>query len=169
MKKLILMVSLVFFCSLISAEGGKIIDAESGTNKSETTKVTDTTAATDEELLQALATDMDKYGLPEGIYQYDPLLLQLKTGIQNTETASTLYMTFGGIFIVGGVVLAFAAPDLVWAPYGAETNIPYGYFMAGLGGGFIIYDLLAVNPSISNQKKNLKKEFNDTYGEYLKD
>jgi hypothetical protein len=41
--------------------------------------------------------------------------------------------------------------------------------MAGLGGGFIIYDLLAVNPSISNQKKNLKKEFNDTYSEYLKD
>ena len=169
MKKISLLLITAFFCSMISAEGGKIIDTEAEKPGETAPNVTDTTVATDEELLEALATDMDKYGLPEGIYQYDPLLTQLKLAIQNTETVSTLYMTFGGIFVVGGVALAIGVPDLVWAPYGAETDIPYGYFLVGLGGGLVIYDLVAVNPSLSNQKKNIKKKFNETYEGYLKD
>ena len=64
-----------------------------------------------------------------------------------------------------GIILAVAAPNLVWAPYGAASGIPYGYFIAGVGAGVGLYAVIAIPPGIKKNEEALISTFKTKYPE----
>lgn len=118
------------------------------------------------EVLAALETPKDKYGVPSGLYPLDLQLDTYRSSIKSGEGNATLFGIIGGICVGGGIALAIGVPELVWAPYGGNTGIPYGYFVAGVGIGMVGYDLFGILPGISKNKKAILKLYGDKYGMY---
>jgi hypothetical protein len=117
------------------------------------------------ELEQALATEKDSYGIPQGIYSMDFELDELKRTIESQQSSMAI---LGGVSIglmVGGIIFALAAPQLVWAPFGAATTIQYGYFVTGLGAVFGLYAVIAIPPGIKKNKEALTSTFESKYPE----
>lgn len=117
----------------------------------------------DEEIKVAMESMPDKYDIPQDLYRLDKRLLIYKTTITSKKNSAG-WFGFGGLALAGlGVVLWQAAPNLVWAPYGNETEIPYGIFLVGLGGGFSIYSLVGILPSIPKAENSLREYYKTHY------
>jgi len=143
-----------------SAETPAIVDSE----KAEATEE----SAREEEsrIVSALRSSKDEYGIPVELYSMDAKLNRLKAAVKTAESDSLLYAITGGICVGGGILLGSAVPELVWAPYGNETSVPYGYMLAGVGGILLVMDLFIL-PSIEPNRAKLKETFESTYRKYL--
>jgi hypothetical protein len=116
-----------------------------------------------DELRKALNSPKDRYGIPGGIYGIDSVMKAYKKTLDSKENQSAFAFWSGVAFLPIGYYLADAVPDLVWAPYGAVTGIPYGYFVMGVGAGFIIWDLVGISPEINKLKQKMVKIFASSY------
>jgi hypothetical protein len=124
------------------------------------------TSTLDDATIASLDTPKDKYGIPTGLYAFDVELTNYRTVVKAGEGNATLIGVLGGICIGGGGAPALPAPDLVWAPYGAATNIPYGDFAVGVGVVVVGYDLFSVVPGIDKNKKAMATLYAERYGAY---
>jgi hypothetical protein len=114
-------------------------------------------------LSRAQASAKDRFGIPEDIYGINAALKAYKDKIENEEVSSAFVFWSGVGLIPLGYILAQTMPQLVWAPYGVATGIPYGYFAMGAGGAFIIWDLALIGPGIDKMKAAMTKFYNDSY------
>lgn len=116
-----------------------------------------------DQLSNAMSTPKDSYGLPNGIYALDPTLASFRDLVQQKQAGSNI-LFWGGLGCLPlGYLLAQAVPELVWAPYGTTTDIPYGYFVMAAGGVLVIWDLIGVAPAVQKLKEQLLKAFAESY------
>ena len=152
MKKTIMLL-LIILCS-----GSFVVFGESESIESDATQ--------DAEIVSALQTEPDQYGIPTGIYDIDKSLSLLKVTLQKQRN-SALGFGLGGVALVGaGLIVGIAFPELVWAPYSLETSIPWGYAIAGFGAGFSLYTIIALIPSVNKTKDRLIETYESNYGVY---
>ena len=166
--KIILILPFLLLFSLVSLSGQqtvstnkqKLTNTETVTTSSNTNKLQNLTA----DVLAALKSKPDKYGIPNELYKYDFTLSQYRDDVQMSENSTTTSGVIGGTLVVGGVILAVAVPDFVWAPYGQVTGIPYGYFVTAVGAGVLIY-AICTYPQITINEQILDNSYKEKYGQ----
>jgi len=114
-------------------------------------------------ITRALSTPTDSYGVPEGLYAVDYEMNAIKNSIDSQKRSLALLGGFGAAFVVLGLVTGAAAPELVWAPGGSMTEVPWGYALAGLGAGVGLYGVIAIPPGIQRNKAALTRTFESKY------
>ncbi len=111
----------------------------------------------------ALGSPLDQWGIPQGMYEVDRVLLLRRQSLVATQTTNIVVSSLAAVLVPGGLLLAALVPELVWAPYGNATRIPWGYFACGVGVVLGIYDLAVVLPDIHKQEQALKDSFVKRY------
>jgi hypothetical protein len=122
----------------------------------------------EERLIRIFNGERDEYDVPTQLYTIDDhLKIKLTKYERESQNAGTMGVT--SLILTGlGAVLAVATPDLVWAPSGNATGIPYGYFLMAVGGGVGLYTLFVPLPNSSRYKSDFQDYYSTTYSEYIK-
>jgi hypothetical protein len=118
---------------------------------------------TQEEIKKALGSPKDRFGIPQDVYGINLALKAYKSMVEESEVSSAIVFWGGLVLMPLGYMVNVLEPDLVWAPYGIATGIPYGYFVMGAGGVFVIVDLVSVGPEIEKLKKKMASFFAESY------
>jgi hypothetical protein len=114
-------------------------------------------------LREALDSPADRHGIPARLYDLDAELAGHKATLEQMEGTAQFQGIFGAILLGGGVLIGLAAPDLVWAPFGMPTGIPWGYAIAGVG---VVTELMFLGTlsTVEGQRKLLRDAFVARYG-----
>lgn len=117
-------------------------------------------------IVKAFNGSLDIFGVPEDLYIIDYDLNFKKTRYKSSKSTQDILGITSIIIVPAGILIGLFIPELVWAPYGAQTEIPWGYIIAGVGAGIGIYDLIAIVPKTKRYKIEFLDYYNTKYADY---